>query len=91
MLRRARLSQPHVLGDLPLIVIRRGRRTDPDLNRREAELALMSRRGELRIAPESDHYTHLYQPDLVAKAIRDVFDASRTATKRGLHTTAPKS
>jgi pimeloyl-ACP methyl ester carboxylesterase len=90
-LRRARLSTPHVLGDLPLVVLRRGRRTDAELNRREAELALMSRRGEERVAPESDHYIHLYQPDLVAKAIRDVFDASRTHPKRSLHTTVPKS
>jgi pimeloyl-ACP methyl ester carboxylesterase len=71
-LRRQRLAQPHVLGNLPLIVLRRGRRTDDDLNRREAELASMSSVGVLRIAADSDHEIQLYQPDLVTKAIRDV-------------------
>jgi pimeloyl-ACP methyl ester carboxylesterase len=75
-LRRLRLAHPYVLGNLPLIVLHRGRRSDPELDRREEELAKMSRIGVARIAPDSDHYIHLYQPELVSQAIRDVFDAA---------------
>jgi pimeloyl-ACP methyl ester carboxylesterase len=71
-LRRQRLSTPHVLGDLPLIVLARGRRTTPVLDRREAELATMSRVGVERIAAESDHLIYVYQPELVTQAILDV-------------------
>jgi hypothetical protein len=72
-LRRLRLSEPHILGNLPLIVLHRGRRTTPDLDRREEELAKMSGIGVARVAAESDHYIHLYQPDLVTQAIHEVF------------------
>jgi pimeloyl-ACP methyl ester carboxylesterase len=75
-LRRLRLSQPYILGDLPLVVLHRGRRTDAELDRREAELARMSRNGVDRIATESDHEIHLYQPELVTQAIREVVNAS---------------
>ena len=71
-LKHLRIAGPHVLGDLPLVVLARGRRTDPVLNQREAELANMSSRGIERIAAESDHLIQLYQPDLVTQAIRDV-------------------
>jgi pimeloyl-ACP methyl ester carboxylesterase len=71
-LKHLRTSRPHVLGDLPLIVLARGRHTDPVLNQREAELANISSHGVERIAAESDHLIQLYQPDLVTQAIRDV-------------------
>jgi pimeloyl-ACP methyl ester carboxylesterase len=71
-LRRLRLAKPNVLGNLPLIVIARGRRTDPVLSKREAELATMSSAGSERIASESDHEIHLYQPEVVTRAIQDV-------------------
>jgi pimeloyl-ACP methyl ester carboxylesterase len=73
---RLRLGNPHVLGDLPLIVLHRGRRTDDVLNKREAELAEMSSVGTERVAKESDHYIHLYQPELVTQAIREVVTKS---------------
>jgi pimeloyl-ACP methyl ester carboxylesterase len=76
-LRRLRLSHPYVLGDLPLVVLHRGRRSDAELDLREAELAKMSRAGVERIAPESDHFIHLYQPELVTQAIRDVISKSQ--------------
>ena len=75
-LRTLRLSHPHVLGDLPLIVLRRGLRTNDVLNQREADLAALSTRGRLVVAPESDHEIQLYQPDLVVQAIRDVIGES---------------
>ena len=78
-LRRLRLAQPYVLGDLPLVVLHRGRRSDASLDQREAELAKMSRAGEERIARESDHAIQLYQPELVIKAIHDM--ANKAALK----------
>ena len=71
-LRNRRLATPHALGDLPLIVLRRGRRTNDVLNQREADLVALSSVGKLVVATESDHEIQLYQPDLVAQAIRDV-------------------
>lgn len=77
-----RLSTTYVLGDLPLIVLRRGRRSDADLDRREAEMAKMSRVGIDRIAADSDHYIHLYQPDMVAQAIREVIARRSEKSKK---------
>jgi pimeloyl-ACP methyl ester carboxylesterase len=71
-LRRLRLAQPYVLGNLPLVVLHRGKRSEPALDRKEAELAKMSRVGVERVAKESNHMIHLYQPELVVQAIRDV-------------------
>ena len=51
-LRRARLSRPYVLGDLPLIVLHRGRRTDAVLDQRESEMSKMSLAGVERIATD---------------------------------------
>jgi pimeloyl-ACP methyl ester carboxylesterase len=76
-LRTLRLAQPHALGDLPLIVLRRGLRTNDTLNQREADLAALSSVGKLIVAPESDHDIHLWSPDLVVSAIRDVVTAAR--------------
>jgi pimeloyl-ACP methyl ester carboxylesterase len=76
-LRALRLAKPHALGDLPLIVLRRGLRTNDTLNQREADLAALSSVGKLVVAPESDHDIHLWSPDLVVNAIRDVVTAAR--------------
>ncbi len=73
-LRQLRLATSHALGDLPLIVLRRGRRTNDVLNQREADLVALSSVGKLVIATESDHEIQLYQPDLVVQAIRDVIE-----------------
>ena len=69
-----RLASPHPLGDLPLVVLRRGLRTNDVLNRREAELAELSSASRLVVAAKSDHYIHLYEPDLVVDAIHDVVE-----------------
>ncbi len=76
-LRQLRLATPHALGDLPLIVLRRGRRTNDVLNQREADLVALSRVGKLVIATDSDHEIQLYQPDLVGQAIRDVIGETK--------------
>ena len=77
-LRELRLATPHALGDLPLVVLRRGLRTNDPLDRREAELAALSSAGRLIVASKSDHYIHLYEPDLVADAIREVVEKARS-------------
>jgi len=74
-LHRLRLSRSYVLGDLPLIVLHRGRRTDPVLDKREAEMAQMSHSGLDWVAKESDHFIQLWQPDMVVTAIRQVAKA----------------
>jgi len=86
-LRRLRLARPYVLGDLPLVVLHRGRRSDPTLDKREAELAKMSRVGVEQVAAESDHQIHLYQPDLVTHAIRDLIGK----THRGKSSPVPRT
>jgi pimeloyl-ACP methyl ester carboxylesterase len=76
-LRNSRLGTPHALGDLPLIVLRRGLRSNDVLNQREADLAALSTVGKLVVATRSDHEIHLYEPELVAGAIREVVEAAR--------------
>jgi len=84
-LRNRRLATTHVLGDLPLIVLRRGRRTNDVLNQREADLVALSSTGKLVIATESDHEIQLYQPDLVVQAIRDVIGETHAHHGRARH------
>src|SRR5579872_520296 len=81
-LRRMRLSRTHMLGDLPLVVLHRGRRTDPVLDAREAAMARMSSAGVERVAAESDHYIQLWQPDAVTAAIREVSVKARMQKTR---------
>jgi len=76
-LRRERLRQAHVLGSLPLIVL--GRKQS-DMARRQKELnelTALSSAGKLIIAKDSGHEIHLYQPDAVVQAIREVVTAAR--------------
>jgi len=77
-----RRATPHALGDLPLIVLRRGRRTNDVLNQREADLVALSSRGKLVVATESDHEIQLYQPELVVQAIKDVLGSRPPRARR---------
>ena len=83
-LRAARTAGEFPLGDLPLVVITRGRSDEdgPDGKMFAAEhraeheaLARMSRRGKLVVAERSGHHVQLEQPDLVAGVIQDVVTA----------------
>ena len=76
-LRRQRLSQPHPLGDLPLIVLRRDRHTNADAIRMHAAVAALSSAGKVVIAENSGHMIQLWRPDLVTAAIRDVVTTAR--------------
>jgi pimeloyl-ACP methyl ester carboxylesterase len=76
-LRSERLRQEHPLGNLPLIVLGREQRDMETRQRHLAELKGLSSAGKLIIAKESGHEIHLYQPELVVKAIREVVTAAR--------------
>ncbi len=78
-LKKQRLQREPALGDLPLIVLARGKNTNDTKKRMQTELASLSRVGKLIIADQSDHEIHLYQPDVVVEAIKSVMDI---ATKR---------
>jgi hypothetical protein len=59
-------------GNLPLIVLTRGLRTDEHIRRQHDDIAALSSVGKVIVAPDSDHEIHLYRPDLVIQAIREV-------------------
>jgi pimeloyl-ACP methyl ester carboxylesterase len=77
-LRRERLAKKHSLGSLPLIVL--GRK-QPDWETRQrhlADLKELSSSGKLIVAEDSGHEIHLYRPELVVQAIREVVTAARS-------------
>ena len=80
-LSRARKATPNLLGDMPLIVLTRGRGSSPDQQAAHAELARMSRVGQHIVVPGAYHEIHLSNPDVVVKAVNDVVVQSRAASK----------
>jgi pimeloyl-ACP methyl ester carboxylesterase len=81
-LRRERLHQEHSLGSLPLIVLGR-KQTDWQTRQRHlAELKALSSAGKLIVAEDSGHEIHLYRPELVVQAIREVVTAARDKKPR---------
>jgi pimeloyl-ACP methyl ester carboxylesterase len=85
-LRAERVKSEHPLGDMPLIVLTRGKSEEegPDGKAFEAEhrrdhaaMAAMSRNGKLVIATRSGHHVQLDEPEFVIKAIRDLLEAAR--------------
>src|SRR5262249_53963409 len=76
-LRRARLSQPHSLGNLPLIVLGRNQSDNAKRQKHLAELMALSSAGKLIIADNSGLEIHLYSPELVVQAIQEVVNATR--------------
>jgi pimeloyl-ACP methyl ester carboxylesterase len=79
-LRRERLRQAHALGDLPLVVL--GRKESEKRQKELNELVALSRAGKLVIAKDSGHEIHLYRPELVVQAIREVVTAARDKKPR---------
>jgi hypothetical protein len=76
-LRRERLRREHPLGSLPLIVLGRKQRDWETRQRHLSELKALSSAGKLTVAEESGHEIHLYRPELVVQAIREVVTAPR--------------
>jgi pimeloyl-ACP methyl ester carboxylesterase len=86
VLRADRAQSEHPLGDMPLIVLTRGKSEEegPDGKALEAEhrrdhatMAAMSRNGKLIIADHSGHHIQIDEPELVIKAIRDTLAGTR--------------
>jgi pimeloyl-ACP methyl ester carboxylesterase len=76
-LKAARQASGAVLGDMPVIVLTRGRGASPELQAAHAELSRISRNARHQIVPDAYHEIHLSHPDVVAKAIGDVLAAVR--------------
>ena len=86
LLRAERTRREHPLGDLPLVVLSRGRAEDSSAAGRtgeeehskdQAALTALSRAGRQVIAKRSGHHIPLDEPDLVVAGIRDVIAAAR--------------
>ena len=87
-----RAKQIRSLGDVPLVVVTRGRRAmspgagvsaadaeqfEAVHHEMQAELAALSPQGKRIIAEESGHYIQVDQPQAVIDAIREVVEAAR--------------
>ena len=75
-------ANAQMLGEMPLIVITRGKpenSPERETAHREAHkvLAAMSRNGKLVVAEKSGHHVHLEEPDVVSTAIQDVVNAAK--------------
>jgi pimeloyl-ACP methyl ester carboxylesterase len=68
----ARKANPGLLGDLPIIVLTRGRGSSPDQQAAHAEIARMSRIGRHMVVPDAYHEIHLSHPEVVVKAVNEV-------------------
>ena len=82
LLRKERLDNPQVYGEMPLIVITRGRPDSDSTPAREEErrsthkaFASASRRGRWLLAERSGHHVQIEQPDLVVAAIQELLPA----------------
>lgn len=80
-LRRQRLSSAHPLGDLPLIALERTKDSNETWHAQQTQLAALSSTGKLISAEKSGHMIHLYRPDLVVQAIREVVMAAKEKAK----------
>ena len=85
------MTQAYPLGDLPLIVLTRGkseypdteegRRLDDERKRLQADLLNLSRNSKQIIAQTSGHHIQLDDPELVIAAIRQVVNSARDLVK----------
>lgn len=76
-----RSKREYSLGERPLIVLTRGKRANAGHQKRQADLVNLSRNSKQIIAKNGDHTIQLDDPELVTKAIRQVFDSVRHHTK----------
>jgi pimeloyl-ACP methyl ester carboxylesterase len=76
-LRHERLRQKHALGSLPLIVLGRKQDDWETRQRHLTDLKSLSSAGKLIVSEKSGHEIHLYQPEVVVKAIQEIVTAAR--------------
>jgi pimeloyl-ACP methyl ester carboxylesterase len=72
-----RAKQQHPLGDRPLVVLTRGMDSTQPVIDVHAALARLSSNARHTVVKDSGHEVHLFQPAVVAQAIRDVMQAAR--------------
>src|SRR5262249_17564641 len=92
----SRKKDPEPLGDRPLIVLAAGKSstqpggdTPPDLwnelqrekNDQKSDLARLSRNSKLVRDPTSGHHIHVENPELVARSIEEVIQATSQGTR----------
>ena len=76
-LRERRLSSPHPLGNLPLIVIERTRDSNETWHTWQLQLSQLSSIGKLIPAEGSGHAIHIERPNLVATTIKQLAAESK--------------
>ena len=85
-------ARKNPLGNLPLIVLTREKYDYPgpdaaalvrEHKDQQARMAGLSNRGKQIIVPNSGHEIHLYAPDIVVNAIREVSTTDKSSTKVG--------
>lgn len=77
-----RRTTPEQLGDLPFIVLTRGRGSSAAQQAAHADIARMSRAGRHQVVPDSYHEIHLSHPDVVVQAVAEVVGQARTRTRQ---------
>jgi pimeloyl-ACP methyl ester carboxylesterase len=73
----ARKANPALLGDMPVIVLSRGRDAAAEQHAAHDEISRLSRNSRHVVVPDSYHEIHLSHPDVVAQAVGDVVAAVR--------------
>jgi pimeloyl-ACP methyl ester carboxylesterase len=77
-LHEARATQEHPLGNLPVVVLTRGQGSRDALKAAHADLAAQSTHARHTVVPDSGHEIHLFRPDVVIDAVRDVIQRGST-------------
>jgi pimeloyl-ACP methyl ester carboxylesterase len=80
-LREARMVSKRQLGDLPVVVLSRSVGANQEMWDVHASAAQLSGNSRHTVVPGSGHEIHLFKPDAVVLAIRDVLDAYRNQSK----------
>ena len=80
-LRELRLKTERPLAGLPLVVLTRGTDQGDGLVESHQRLAALSSNSRHVVATGAGHEIHLFAPELVVRAIRDVVQAGRTDGK----------
>jgi pimeloyl-ACP methyl ester carboxylesterase len=77
-LKEMSVAKPHALGDRPLVVLTRG--VDSSQGQRDvhASLARLSTNSRHTVVAGSGHEIHLFRPEVVIQAIRDVSESLRS-------------
>jgi pimeloyl-ACP methyl ester carboxylesterase len=71
-------AKPHPLDERPVVVLTRGVDSSAGLRDVHAALARLSTNSRHTVVAGSGHEIHLFEPDAVVQAIRDVLEALRS-------------